>query len=458
MGSLKNNSYSTLAIVLILAIVILFGFKVKKWEEDRIIIHDVISYYAYLPAAIIHHDLKFDFLDETSDTGTGQKIWTKEAPNGNRVLKMTMGNSVCWLPFFLIGHVYTTLSGNWLNNGYSLPYSFMIAVAAFFYLFVGLFFLRKLLLMFYSDLTVAVVLIGIVLGTNLFYYTAVEPGMGHVYSFALISLFLYLSLKWISQLTLVRGMIIGLVLGLIVLIRVTNILVVIVPAGYIWFDQHSVSEKLGFLRKNIAPILVACLFTFLVFFIQMIYWKSVTGTWLYYSYGEEQFYFTSPHILKGLFSYRKGWLLYTPIMLFSFVGLFYLKKYAKGLTLPIIIFVIINSYVMYSWWCWWYGGGFGSRPMIDSYAVMALPMGAFVESVFSKRSWKTIVFFVVFSFLLYLNQFQIKQYLSTLLHYDSMSKEVYWKIFLKNKWPENYDKLIKPPDYDAAVKGKKEYQ
>ena len=57
----------------------------------------------------------------------------------------------------------------------------------------------------------------------------------------------------------------------------------------------------------------------LVWVPQMIYWNEMTGHWLYFSYGsDERFFFGDPAIIKGLFSYRKGLFIYTPLLLFAF--------------------------------------------------------------------------------------------------------------------------------------------
>jgi len=58
---------------------------------------------------------------------------------------------------------------------------------------------------------------------------------------------------------------------------------------------------------------------------------------------------------------------------------------------------------------------------------------------------------------IWLNQFQINQYRTSLLHWDSMTKEAYWGIWGKKTWPEGYDKMIKVPDYEKALKGEEEY-
>jgi len=95
--------------------------------------------------------------------------------------------------------------------------------------------------------------------------------------------------------------------------------------------------------------------------------------------------------------------------------------------------------------------------MIDMYGIMALPLAAFIAKILKSKIWLQAAVAIVFVGLIWLNQFQMKQYRTSLLHWDSMTKESYFGIFGKKTWPEGYDKMIKVPDYDKALKGEKEY-
>jgi len=323
-------------------------------------------------------------------------------------------------------------------------------------LWLGLLYLRKLLLSFFKEEAVAIVLILIVMATNLLYYATIEPGMSHVYNFALISMFIYFSFKWLSKASWKRTIILGLLLGIITLIRPINSLVVLFPLLVFLLGQESFHDKWSFIKNNILKILLAFVFMMLVILPQMIYWKLFTGQWIYYSYGAEIFYFNNPHIFEGLLSFRKGWLVYTPIMFFSIIGLFFLIKSHKRLVLPIVIFSILNLYVIFSWWCWWYGGSYGSRPMIDTYAIYAIPLAAFIQFFLNKKVWKRVLIGSVFVFFIYFNTFQIRQYNGSLLHYADMTKEAYIEILFKLHTPENYYDLLQKPDYESALKGEDE--
>lgn len=447
---------SKLSLLVTLLTTLFFGLSFHRWDDDWLIVADAVDYYLYLPAGIIYNDLSLEFKNELSEELVKKKIKYQPSPSGKNVIKMTMGIAILTSPFFIAGHLIASFSEVYENNGFSAPYYFMSFISALFWLWVGLFFLRKFLIQYFNDISVAVVLILVVLATNLLFYTSIEPGMAHVYSFAFISMFIYFSFKWLSNPDYKTSIISGLLLGFIILLRPSNILIVLLPLMFFIFDGSNFKSKVAFIQKHFLKLLLAAFFMMIVLLPQLIYWKTFTGRWFYYSYTVERFFFNNPHIIKGLFSYRKGWLLYTPIMFFAIIGLINLWKTQRQFVFPILIFSLLNMYVIYSWWNWWYGGSYSSRPMIDSYAVYAIPMAAFVQYLFQKKIWKRILIGGVFCFFIYFNTFQIRQYSIGLLHYSNMTKEAYWAILFKMRYPENYDELIQATDQKSALEGKEE--
>src|SRR5690606_19712854 len=92
----------------------------------------------------------------------------------------------------------------------------------------GLFFLTALL-RFYQirESIIAILLLATSFGTHLFVYTVVEGGMSHVFSFAFVSGFLYYSKRFAIKKNLSDVYRMALLLGLIVLCRPINGLVVL---------------------------------------------------------------------------------------------------------------------------------------------------------------------------------------------------------------------------------------
>lgn len=446
-------SISGFAIVLIAVIILSISNNLGRWKaEGGVIVHDVYAYYAYLPATFIYHDLKLNFV-EGSHHNEQFILWPKTTEEGNKIFTSSMGMAFLYLPFFLPAHVYA-VAGSYNPNGYSEPYKFALMISSVFFLILGLIYLRKLLRKYFSDLVTAIVLFVITLTTNMLWYLVVESAMTHVYNFALISIFLYHTDRWHENITLKRSIIIGLLAGLIALIRPTNILVLLL---FFFWDVKSFSEAgqrvLLFLNKW-HLVLVMMVGFFLVWTPQFLYWKMQTGQFLYYSYPDDQrFFFDNPQIWNTLFSWRKGWLIYTPVMLFAVAGLPLLRKNLPKMFVPLMVYTIATIYVISSWWDWWYGGGFGLRAYIDMYGVFAIPMAATLTWIFNRK--KVVKYALILIFLLVTSRslFHHVQYHYGAIHWMAMTREAYFDSFFRVRPSERFPDLIKEPDYSLARKG-----
>ena len=453
---LKNLSLSNAAILVVGFVWLHYFLSIGKWETKEVIQQDIISYYSYLPAAIIYNDLTFQFNEEIM-RDEEIRIWYQEAPNGNRVQKMTMGLSIFYLPSFLIAHIYASFFDN--PSGYSWPYEFMISFGGLVFGIMGLIYLARVLLRYFSPFVTSISVFVIAMGTNLFYYAVAEGCMSHVYSFFLFAAFLYHFLMWDRAPSMKSTIVLGIIFGLICLVRPSNVVIILIPVLYGVTGMGSLRSRLALIwyRKNY--ILMGTIITLIVVSPQLIYWKMITGSWLYYSYPNGPFYFSNPHIYEGLLGYRKGWLVYTPVMIFSLIGLFLLRPRLNDFFIPVIVFFAANIFVVFSWWCWWYGGSFGARALIETYAILAIPLAAFFRWTFEdgrRILSRGLISLMVVGFV-YLNIFQTRQYLSSLLHWDSMNAKTYWVIFGRKTFPENYKELIHPPNYKKALRGEDEH-
>ncbi len=461
MGYLKRKfSWSGLSLLIIAVALIWSMFNLKLWKVGEkcgraVINQDVTNFYSYLPAAFIYHDLTFNFsVEEGTTFGADCEIWPVpvEGKENAFVIKTSMGLSYMYMPFFLMAHVYTSNFTDYPPDGFSPPYEFFLVLSSVFYLILGFFFLRRLLLKFFSDGVVAAVLLMTIFGTNLYYYGSTEPAMSHAYSFSLFAIFAYLSVLWIEKTSWKQALFIGLVGGLIVLIRPVNILVFLFPLLLKVSNWEELKTRLQVIFKNYKQLLLLIAAAFVVVFPQLLFWKINSGHWVYYSYTDEHFFFGNPHILDGLFSYRKGWLLYTPIMIFPIVGMVFSYFKKRELFWSMAIYLPIHVYVIFSWWCWWYGGSYGARPMIETYAFLTLPFCVWVEWV-GKHISGVVNFSIVAVLLVSLNLFQTARYRYGSIHYHGMTKESYWLNFGKRDPAPGYWEAIKEPDYEKAKKG-----
>ena len=461
---MKKDSFVRLTLIAILLIQIVVILNIRPWKnaekQNALINWDVTSYYSYLPAVFVHQDLKFNFLKNSAiNYAEKHQFWPETAPNGNKVIKTTMGMSVLYLPFFLVAHAFAIFSPEFNANGFSKVYEIGLTFSCVFYLIIGMYFLSKILLRLYDKKIVSILLSLVFLGSNLFFYSSTEPCMSHAYTFSLGSILMYLTTKIFEKFELKTALLFGVILGLLFLVRPTNIIFGLVCFLFNVFSWESFKKRLFWSLENSKLLALTILVALAVCSVQFIYWKWATGDWIFNSYVGERFYFDRPRILNFLFSYRKGWLVYSPIFILSFLGLFKMYKNKNEWGLPVVITLIATIYLFSCWWCWWFGGGFGMRPMIDYYPLLIIPIGELFKQKLTLLKNGVITFILLcISF----NLFQTLQRRNLVIHWDSMSKESYWAFFTKIKmekkedW-ERQEKLLIKPDYDKARIGESEY-
>ncbi|MGE4590028.1 MAG: hypothetical protein AB7E34_10705 [Acidaminococcaceae bacterium] len=408
--ALGKLDFSLISIFLVVAFVAIYSINLSYWNRpDRIIASDVINYYAYLPATFVYGDVTLDFVFNNKKEFE-EIFWPVITDINKNAIRVTMGMSVMYAPAFLITHAIVHITGG-EADGFSWPYRLGLIIIGWVYLFLALMMLRKILLRFYSKLVTALVLVIVVVGTNLFHYATVEPAMSHAYSFLLFTAFLLLTIKWHETKCFKTAILIGLVSGMIALVRPTNVLLGLVFIFWGVDSWRGLITKFNLLKSNLVSVSLILLFAFIVWIPQLVYWKTVSGSWFFVGYEDDAaFYFANPQLINNLFSYRKGWLVYTPLMIFAFVGLVMLWKNRRGMALPIVVYSVFNIYLISSWWSWWYGGGFGMRPYVETYAIYALGFGAFVDWIFKRRFFVKVPALIIILLLVGFSYFQSRQY------------------------------------------------
>ena len=447
-----RKNIGSLIVVIVLAIVYLVQIIVpnKFNKPERVIAYDVISYYSYLPALFIEKDIKLSFWK--NEDPYKKRYWPITTSEGDYMIKTTCGLSIMYSPFFAVAHILAEPLG-YEPNGFTFPYTFALLFSGVFFVILGMIILRKFLLRHFSDMVTLMAIAIIGLCTPLYWYATLESAMSHSYSFFLFSAFLYLTDLWYTDQKWKYVFAIGLILGMISLVRPSNLLVVLVFLLYGITSFKQVRERILMFLHDYKKYLVMAILVLVVWIPQFIYWKVATGHFVYYSYTDEGFYWLDPKIIECLFGFRKGLFLYSPILLCILPGIWFLRKKCPQYFIPVIIFSILNLYVISSWWCWWYGGGYSMRPMVESLALMAIPLAAFIEWFFSRKKVLKIVVAPVLCLIIFFSSFHIIQYYHEVIHYDAMSSKAYFESFLRLNRSDEYWNLLDCPDYDEARKG-----
>lgn len=460
-------------VCIVLALSIVFVRAIQA--PTRMLTWDVFGYYLYLPANFIYNDPKLnnqewmdDIFEKYQPSPTLYQLVYLE--NGDKLIKYASGMAVLYSPFFFIAHWLAPVLG-YPADGFSLPYQVIISIGGILWALAGIFLLRKLLLNFFTDKISVIVLILVVAGTNYLHLVSIDGTLlTHNYLFTLYTLLIILTIEYHRKPSALMAIALGITAGFISLIRPSEAVCFLIPILWSTGTLKALKNKISVLRRHpLHPFLMA--FAALsIGSIQFIYWKSLTGEWIYYSYSNnpgEGFRFFPPYIMEFLFSYRKGWLVYTPVMIGSIIGTVLMLKRQRENLPAIILFIVFDIWIISAWTAWWYGGGsFSSRSIVPAYSVLAIPLGYLVMEI-GKRKWNKI-FSIIGVFLVILNLFQTYQWSRGIIDKERMTKEYYWAIFGKvNVDKDKLDKLLlvdrstetnQVPDHLERYTGKVIYQ
>ncbi len=443
-GQYKISSIAFYTICAILSSLVVF------FPPNNVLSYDVFGYYLYLPLEFKYHDLTLEHFSAI------EKIFSQYHPsetfyqalkwdNGNWVIKYPVGMALLYSPFYLAGEFFA-IAGDYPTDGFSRPYQLSILYGCLFYTIVGLWFTKKILTKYFNDRTAAFTLFFIALGTNYFFHTSVhgQGAMTHNILFTLFAIIFWKTISWRELKRKKDLYVIAVLVGIAALCRATEINILIIPFLIGIIDLGGLKEKIAEFWKIRTQFFVAAGIIFGIGAIQLIYYKYSSGKFFINPYGAgnpgEGFEIFHPHLLEVLVSFRKGWLIYTPIMIFSLIGFreLYLKN--KELFVPIFIYFLLNFYIVASWSHWWYSSCFGIRALIPSYALMCIPLGYFIDHVL-KSGIKYFVLVLMFA-LTGLNIFQSWQAREGILDLENTSRDYYFSTFLQTSEPTKEQKKL----------------
>ena len=401
----------------------------KNWED--ILEADARGYYAYLPAVFIYHDLNFEFFEDIELNKYPRKHLFYDYRNhykGRHINKYFCGTALAELPFFALGHALALISGE-EADGYTRLYFICINFGALVYAWLALVFLIRILRRYgISEGIIAFLIPVLLFGTNLFLYTVLDPGMSHVYSLAFFAMFIWLAQLFFEQPSLRRLYGLSLLLGIIVLIRPSNALIIL-SLPFIAGSYETLKAGFVFLFKRPLHLLFAALLGFSVLSLQLLAYKMATGDFLVYAYTKERFYFAQPHMAEILFSYRKGLFLYTPVLLIALSGYSALYRRSRFAAIAHAVFLLTICYVLSCWWMWWYGGGFSGRIFIEFFPFFFILLALLLQQL--KRTWLKRSLYTLIVLLVLVCQIQIYQYRHYHIHWENTTREMYWDAFLR---------------------------
>jgi len=428
--------------------VILFFFRFHP-IHDKPISWDALGYYLPLAFTCIHHDpLLTDkaWLEERNarDDLTGTLYQITISPEGKDMYFFLFGWSYCYAPFFGIGHL-AAIAFAYPADGFSWPYQLALTAGGLIYLAIGLFFWRKILRTYFDDRTTAITIFCIVIGTNFVNHLSIDNLSTVNLLFMWMAVLIWNTSAWYR--TGKGKHLVGILFswGIMTLIKPSETLVCLIPL--LWKAEWNMpvtwlsAFRHAFRTPKYLVIGIGCVLLLLT--PQVTYWYTMTGQLLFDSYQNAGvgLDWLHTHFMDVLFSYRKGWFVYTPIMMFACIGWVWFRRSNPMEGSALMWSFLVFFYVVASWTEWWYGGGFSQRTLIPSYVILSLGFAAFVRFVFNRAIWIRMAMALLCLLLIGLNQFQWWQFKKGILDPYRTTERYFKAVWLKTAAPPNGDLL-----------------
>ena len=460
------------AIVLLLAFVsiLYFRFNNKNWginDYHGVITYDDFGYYLYLPATFIYNDLAIEDLEWVNKVR--ERYQTSPAfyqahkrKDGKHAIQYTMGMSIMYAPAFFLSHLYALIDSEYPADGFSAPYQLGLLVYALMYLFLGLLILRSFLLKYFNDSIVMLLLLTLIVGTNYFQISQHNTTSPHVFLFTNYALILFLTDRWYKEKRRKDLFLLGFVFAITVLSRPNEIILIIPILLWGVFTKAELRNRWNEIKSQRADLLKVSSMVLAIGLLQSFYWFYTTGKFFFDSYPLEGFKLYDPYLKEFLLSYKKGWLIYTPVAILFFISYISLYRKKPELFYGLFLFGLLNIWILSSWDCWWYAGSFSQRSIVHSYPMYIFPLGFLYQEVVQRRKWLLASLLSIFLMAcILLNLFQTWQQHIGMLHTVRMNKLYYWEILGQRfiepsskkllEYPRGNNQLPKPPPDENSL-------
>jgi hypothetical protein len=424
----KTRQYFILIVALTTFWTVKSTFRDANWRYN-VVTSDGRGYYAFLPAFFVFQDNEYEAVKNAElakfvHWGNQNYIYITE--EGRRYNKCFPGVAVAQTPSFLLGLLVSRMAGQ-ETTGYSDISLIFVVINGWLFGLLGLWLMYCNMRYFTKDeFALKAAHFSIAFATFLFFYLTAAPSFSHVFSFSILNLFVFIVLKIREEAQAKLYFFLGLTLGLIFIIRPTNVLVVF----FLFFLLGSKEEVVQFVKELFSKFarnfLVGTSGFALVVAILPLLWHWQSGHWVLWSYDGEGFYFNNPRFVKALFSYHTGIFVHMPLLflaLFFALGLFKENVWRAITWLGYFSFLV---YVISSWWSYDYGSALGNRAFSEHMFIFALPLALGIEKI---RSWKPKIDKWILLVILVLTGYtwmRVHQHIAGIFPTQRFTKETFW--------------------------------
>jgi hypothetical protein len=377
MALLWRGDRARLLLVLLLLLPLVVQFQIA----GRRLSGDGVMYYVYVRSLVKDGDV--DFTNEyTHYELIGRGDLAVPTKTGLRRSIFAIGPGLVSIPFFLLGEGVARVEA-WAGrsvdlSGYGPEHVNAVALGGLVFGFVAVLLIHDLLRRHFPRGTAlgAALLVGA--ATFLPWYMVQQPTMSHAASAAAAALALWLWDRG-REARGTRGfLLLGLVLGLAMCIRWQNGVLLVLPGLDLLLAWH---HDRGAWKRHAAGGAALLAGALAGAAPQMLAWKALYGMWVlpYPPHGADFVRLDHPFLMNTLFSSRHGLLSWTPVLWAGYLGFLPLLKRRPRLAWPLVVPLVLMTYVNACSGDWWAGGSFSNRRFDSLLPILALGLAAALE-------------------------------------------------------------------------------
>jgi hypothetical protein len=370
-----NRARLVLVLVLLLPLLIEFQLIGRRLSGDG------VMYYVYTRSLVKDGDV--DFTNEyTHYELIGRGDLAMPTTTGLRRSIFSIGPGLVSVPFFVLGEAVARLRG-WAGqptdlSGYGPEHVNAVALGGLAFGFAAVLLIHAVLRRHFAPgaALLAALLVGA--ATFLPWYMVQQPTMSHAPSTAAAALALWLWDRDRERRGPPGFLLLGLVLGLAMCIRWQNGVLLVLPGldllSALRRDRRAWPRAFAGGGALLAGAFAGA-------FPQMWAWKALYGVWVlpHPPHGADFVRLDHPFLMNTLFSSRHGLLSWTPVLWAGYLGFLPLVRRRPRLAWPLLLPLVLMTYVNACSGDWWAGGSFSNRRFDSLLPILAVGLAASLE-------------------------------------------------------------------------------
>jgi hypothetical protein len=368
---------------------------------------DGVGYYAYARAPIIEHSLDFTHDYQRANTSfrenrldeNGQPRPEFRTRTGHIENHFTVGPAILWTPFLLIAHAGVLLARSLGSavpaDGFSAPYRIAMALATAIYGFLGLFISFRLARKYVDERWALLATLAIWWASSLPVYMYFNPSWSHAQSAFVVALFLWYWHETRDSRNLMQWIVLGALAGVMLDVYYANAMLFVILPFEALRDYSAAFRRATPGTPRVSQLLARHLLFAIALFVcllptfmahRIIYGSILESGYIPIS----QWNWTSPYFLSVLLSANHGLISWTPILLFSIIGLLAFWRSVPRVGATFLLAALAFYFFIAAYPDWAGISSYGSRFFVSLTVLFVLGLAVFLDRftrIFQTRRW-----------------------------------------------------------------------